>query len=117
MWDGGYVKAQREQGWFEVIAGNSLLAFRRGEESQEPVSSKCFAFMQTDDQKPKRRLFELLQSQGMQANQQMIFLEDKRSEFLEFMSHDLLSHCNTPQLRTISPKSKTHNVGWRARSE
>ena len=59
--DGGYVKAQGEQGWFEVIAGKSLLAFTRGEESQEPVSSKCFAFVQTFDQKPKRRLFEVLQ--------------------------------------------------------
>jgi hypothetical protein len=32
--------------------------------------------VQTFDQKPKRRLFELLQSQGMQANQQMTFLSD-----------------------------------------
>jgi len=42
----------------------SLLAFTRGEETEEPVSSKCFAFVQTYDQKPKRRLFEVLQSQG-----------------------------------------------------
>jgi hypothetical protein len=74
--DGGYVKAQGEQGWFEVIAGKSLLAFTRGEESEEPVSNKCFAFVQTFDQKPKRRLFELLHSQGMQANQQITFLSD-----------------------------------------
>jgi hypothetical protein len=47
--DGGYMKAQGEQGWFEVIAGRSRLAVRRGEESQEPVSSQCFAFMQTYD--------------------------------------------------------------------
>ena len=64
--DGGYVRAQGKQGWFEVIAGKSLLAFTRGEESQAPVSSKCFAFVQTYDQKPKRRLFEVLQSQGHQ---------------------------------------------------
>jgi hypothetical protein len=74
--DGGYVKAQGEQGAFEVIAGKSLLAFTRGEESQEPVSSKCFAFVQTYDQKPKRRLFEVLQSQGHQLNQQITFLSD-----------------------------------------
>ena len=31
--DGGYVKAQGgEQGWFEVIAGKSILAFRRDDE-------------------------------------------------------------------------------------
>src|SRR5262249_50974227 len=74
--DGGYVKARGEQGCFEVIAGKSLLAFHRGEEAQEPVSSKCFAFVQTYDQKPKRRLFEVLQSQGHQLNQQITFLSD-----------------------------------------
>jgi hypothetical protein len=74
--DGGYVRAQGTQGWFEVIAGKGLLSFTRGEESQEPVSSKCFAFVQTYDQKPKRRLFEVLQSQGHQLNQQITFLSD-----------------------------------------
>jgi hypothetical protein len=74
--DGGYVRAQGKQGWFEVIAGKSLLAFTRGEESEAPVSSKCFAFVQTVDQKPKRRLFEVLQSQGHQLNQQITFLSD-----------------------------------------
>jgi hypothetical protein len=74
--DGGYVRAQGTRGWFEVIAGKSLLAFTRGEESEEPVSSKCFAFVQTFDQKPKRRLFEVLQSQGHQLNQQITFLSD-----------------------------------------
>ena len=32
--------------------------------------------MQTLDQKPKRRLYEVLQSQGMQLNQQITFLSD-----------------------------------------
>jgi hypothetical protein len=74
--DGGYVKAQgMAQGWFEVIAGKSILAFRRDDEQPE-ASSQCFAFVQTYDEKPKRRLFELLQSQGMQANQQIEFLSD-----------------------------------------
>ena len=69
--DGGYVKAQGlEQGWFEVIAGKSILAFRRDEEASNP-SSKTFAFVQTYDEKPRRRLFEVLQSQGMQLNQQI----------------------------------------------
>jgi hypothetical protein len=74
--DGGYVRAQGKQGWFEVIAGESLLAFMRGEESQDPVFSKCLAFVQTFDQTPKRRLFEVLQSQGHQLNQQITFLSD-----------------------------------------
>jgi hypothetical protein len=59
-----------------VIAGKSLVAFTRGEESEQPASSKCFAFVQTYDQKPKRRLFEVLQSQGDQLNQQITFLSD-----------------------------------------
>ncbi len=74
--DGGYVRAQPKQGWFEVIAGKSLLAFRRGEESEQPDSSKCFAFVQTYDQKPKRRPFEVLQSQGHQLNQRITCLSD-----------------------------------------
>ena len=74
--DGGYVKAQGKQGSFEVIAGKSLRAFHRGEEVEAPVSSKCFAFVQTYDEKPKRRLFEVLQSQGHQLNQQLTFLSD-----------------------------------------
>jgi hypothetical protein len=74
--DGSYVRAHRKAGWFEVIAGKSLLAFKRDEESQALVSSKCSAFVQTYDQKPKRRLFELLHSQGHQMNQQITFLSD-----------------------------------------
>jgi len=43
--DGGYVKAQGgEQGWCKVIAGKSILAFRRDDEHSTP-SSKCFAFV------------------------------------------------------------------------
>ena len=37
---------------------------------------KRFGFVQSYDTKPKRRLFELLISQGMQMNPQMIFLSD-----------------------------------------
>jgi hypothetical protein len=65
--DEGYVRAQQKQGWFEGIAGKSRLACMRGEEAEVPVSSTCFAFVQTFDQKPKRRLFEVLQSQGHQG--------------------------------------------------
>ena len=74
--DGGYVKAQgMNQGSFEVIAGKSILAFRRDNEELNP-SSKTFAFVQTYDEKPRRRLFEVLKSQGMQMNQQIEFLSD-----------------------------------------
>jgi hypothetical protein len=74
--DGGYVRGQRKQGHFEVIVGKSILAFRREPKEQPELSGRCFAFVQTYDDKPKRRLFELLQSHGMQPNQQVEFLSD-----------------------------------------
>jgi hypothetical protein len=55
--------------------GKSILAFTR-EDEEDVSSSKCFGFVQTVDPKPKRRLFELLQSQGLQMNQQLTFLSD-----------------------------------------
>jgi hypothetical protein len=55
--DGGYVHAKdqksRTEGWFEVIAGKSVDA---------DGGAKCFAFVNKYDQKPKRRLFEVLKS-------------------------------------------------------
>jgi hypothetical protein len=50
-----------------VIAGKSM-------PTDGPI--KCFGFVQTYDTKPKRRLFEVLRSQGMQPNQQVTFLTD-----------------------------------------
>jgi hypothetical protein len=74
--DGGYVRDWDEKkGHFEVIVGKSILAFRRDDEENLP-SSKCFGFVQTLDEKPKRRLFEVLKSQGHQVNQQLTFLSD-----------------------------------------
>ena len=57
----------RRDGWFEVIAGKSTPA---------DGPAKCFGYVQTYDTKPKRRLFELLTAQGLQANQQITFLTD-----------------------------------------
>ncbi len=69
--DGGYVHARdapsRQEGWFEVIVGKSTPA---------EGASKCFGFVHRYDTKPKRRVFEVLQSQGMQMNQQVTFLSD-----------------------------------------
>ncbi len=73
--DGGYVRAAHKQGWFEVIAGKSVVAFRREDEGEVP-SAKCFGFVQTYDDKPRRRLWELMKSQGMQENQQVVFMSD-----------------------------------------
>jgi hypothetical protein len=74
--DGGYIRGRNKQGHFEVMAGKSLRAFRREEADEDELSSKCFAFVQVYDEKPKRRLFEVLRSQGLQMNQQVEFLSD-----------------------------------------
>ena len=73
--DGGYVRAAHKQGCFEVIAGRSVVAFRRSEADPVPPP-KCFGFVQTYDQKPRLRLWELMKSQGMQENQQVVFMSD-----------------------------------------
>jgi hypothetical protein len=70
--DGGYVHTREQQQsgqWrcFEVIVGKSIPT--EGE-------SKCFGFVNRYDEKPKRRLFEVLNSQGLQMNQQLTFLSD-----------------------------------------
>lgn len=69
--DGGFVHSahqrSRRDGWFEVIAGKSVPAERE---------AACFGFVQTYDRKPKRRLYELLRAQGMQPNQQLVFITD-----------------------------------------
>jgi hypothetical protein len=69
--DGGYVHTchprSRTEGSFEVIAGKVL------SEQGDPT---CFAFVPSLDAKPKRRLFEVLKSQGLQMNQRVEFLTD-----------------------------------------
>jgi hypothetical protein len=73
--DGGFIRACHKAGFFEVIAGKSIVAFRRHEAEDIP-SAKRFGFVQTYDTKPRRRLWELLKSQGMQENQAVLFLSD-----------------------------------------
>jgi hypothetical protein len=69
--DGGYVHARagqnRKAGFFEIIVGKSMTG------EQLP---KRFGFVNTCDTKSKRRVYEALKSQGMQMNQQVIFLSD-----------------------------------------
>jgi hypothetical protein len=61
------VHAGGSAGWFEVIVGKSVPA--QGE-------SKYVAFVHNYDEKPKRRLFEVLKSQGLEADQPVRFLSD-----------------------------------------
>src|SRR6266446_5470142 len=74
--DGGYVRHWLDKKHhFEVIVGKSILSFQVDEEDRTP-SLKRFGFVQTYDTKPKRRLYEVLQSQGLQMNHTITFLSD-----------------------------------------
>jgi hypothetical protein len=74
--DGGYVRDwEAKKHNFEVIVGKSTLAFKRNAD-EDHASNKRFGFVQTLDTKSKRRLYEVLASQGMQLNQQITFLSD-----------------------------------------
>lgn len=80
--DGCYVQAReadnRKAGWFEVIVGKSIT---------EQGENKRFAFVHDYDKKPKRRLFELLKSQGLQMNQTITFLSDGGDTVQELQFH------------------------------
>jgi hypothetical protein len=73
--DGCYVREwENKQKNFEVIVGKSM---------SEEVPDRRFGFVQTYDEKPKRRLFELLKEQGMQMNQQVKFFSDGGADIRE----------------------------------
>lgn len=69
--DGAYVRDWvSKKTHFEVIVGKSV-PWRSSNSS-----SKSFGFVGNYDAKPKRRLFEVLLSQGMQMNQSVTFVSD-----------------------------------------
>jgi hypothetical protein len=59
----------------EVIAGRRIVAFRRHDTPATPAVNR-FGFVQTDATKLRRRLCELMKSQGMPENQVVLFLSD-----------------------------------------
>jgi len=65
--DGAYVQAGGRAGWFEVIVGRSVPA---------AGASKYFGFVHNIEDKPKRRIYEVLRSQGLEADQPVQFLSD-----------------------------------------
>ena len=69
------MRAAHKSDFFEVIAGRSVVAFRR-EANEEVTESKCFGYVQTYDQKSRRRLWEVMKSQGLQDHQQVVFMSD-----------------------------------------
>ena len=72
--DGGYVRDWNERkSNFEVIVGRSM-------PEPEDGSQRYLGFVHGYDRKPKRRLVDMLESQGMQANQDITFLTDGGEE-------------------------------------
>ena len=70
--DGGYVRARapermRREANFEVVVGQSIA---------EDRDSRYFGLVQSFDDKPRRRLHEVLREQGLQMNQDITFLTD-----------------------------------------
>lgn len=87
--DGGYVRHWHKKACFEIITGKSI---------PDEKPAKCFGFVQDYDTKPRRRVFEVLRSQGLQANQCVEFFTD-----------------GAPMLRSLTaylnPES-THILDW-----
>ena len=70
--DGGYVRNWEDRkSNFELIVGRSM---------PEDGAPRYLGLAHGYDQKPKRRLFDLLRSQGLQANQDVTFLTDGGEE-------------------------------------
>lgn len=66
--DGGYVRCRdKGQSHFEVTVGKSIPTDR---------PSRYFGLVQSHDDKPKRRLHEVLKEQGWQENQPVTFMTD-----------------------------------------
>jgi hypothetical protein len=66
--DGGYVRSREKgQSHFEVTVGKSIPTDR---------ADRYLGLVQSHDEKPKRRLHEVLKDQGWQENQQVTFMTD-----------------------------------------
>jgi hypothetical protein len=85
--DGGYIRGRERRpggtGCFEVIAGKSI---------PEDGTSKVFAGVHRIDTKPKRRLHEVLRSQGVLPRQHVTFLSDGGDTVRELPAY-LHPHC------------------------
>lgn len=66
--DGGYVRSRKKgQSHFEVTVGKSISTNR---------SDRYIGLVQSHDEKPKRRLHDILKVQGWQENQHVTFMTD-----------------------------------------
>ena len=77
--DGGYVRSREKgQSHFEVTVGKSIPTDR---------PDRYIGLVQSHDEKPKRRLHEILKDQGWQENQQITFLTDGGDTVLNMAQH------------------------------
>jgi hypothetical protein len=81
--DGAYLRSWHDkQKKFEVIVGKSVPEVR---------DHRYFGLVQTHDDKPERRLFEVLRAQNLQINQDLTFLTDGGDSVRSFL--DGISPC------------------------
>ena len=98
--DGGFIHAKdqksRDEGWFEVIAGKSM---------PEEGVPKCFGYVQSYDTKPKRRLFELMKSQGLHRHGEKI-----STAFAESAVNQVISKRMVKKQQMRWTESGAHNL-------
>lgn len=76
--DGGYLRHWGTKQRFEVIVGKVV---------PPEQAAKCFGLVQTYDTKPKRRLFEVLKSQGLQPQHKLCFMSDGEASVRQLQVH------------------------------
>jgi hypothetical protein len=77
--DGGHLRHwDTKQQRFEVIVGKAV---------PPDQAAKCFGLVQTYDTKPKRRLFDVLTSQGLQPQQKLCFMSDGEASVRQLQVH------------------------------
>lgn len=73
---GGFVRQREDENSANKSMANRHFEIIVGKTMETDVASKRFAFAQTLDEKPKRRVFETLKSHGMAMNSNVTFLTD-----------------------------------------
>ena len=97
--DGGYVRDWNERkNNFEVIVGRSM---------PRDGPSRYLGFVHGHDRKPKRRLMDLLESQGVQTNQDITVLTDGGKEILALTEQIRMD----PQRRALAHANPNTNPG------
>ena len=60
-----------------MVRGGRRPGFRRDAPQDEPSRPvKCFAFVQAHDDRPRRRLLDVLAAQGYAPNQKLVLMSD-----------------------------------------